>query len=176
VISDRKMATRKTVVIGQPLAGKATCVAALARVLGGKLQERNLANPEHPFGVEKSFGFRVVTAGVGREFWTISGTPWLSSSWRELLLESQSVILVLDAQADREARNVEAIEHLAGKELSRGRGRVVVTKTDFVGVAEAHRQLDRLLRGLPQAAWPTFVHTQKTSDAVRARDLVPGFV
>ena len=166
----------KTVVIGQPLAGKATCVAALSRVLGGKLQQRKLANPEHPFGFDKAFGCTIVTGRFQGEFWTISGTPWLSSSWSELLLEAQSVILVLDAQADREARNVKAIEHLAGKELSPGRGRVVVTKTDFVGVAEAHRQLDRLLRGTPQAAWPTFVHTQKTSDVERARDLVPGFV
>jgi hypothetical protein len=163
----------KTVVLGQPLAGKATCVAALARALGGRLQQRDLANPDHPLGVERALGFTLAADRFHRAFWTISGTPWLSGSWSELVGEAHNAIFVLDAQPDREAGNVEALEQLSGKLWDPDRCRVVVTKADRVGVAEAWRQRDRLLRGTPQAAWPTFVHTPATSDFARARHLVP---
>lgn len=167
----------KTVFIGAPLAGKATCVVALARVLGGKIQERNLTRDDHPFGHERAMGFSVSNNRFRGECWTIRGTPWLSASWDELLAEAQSVVLVIDGHAQREEANAQAIAQVANRQPSFPRGRIVLTKSDIVGLKEAWRQRDRLLSRTPTlAAWPTYVHTAATSDRERARDLVPGFV
>lgn len=163
----------KTVLIGAPLAGKATCLRALARALGGTLQPRKLVCADHPFGFERGVGFALPTARSEGEFWTINGTPFLSDAWHELLLESQNVVLVLDAHPVRAAQNAEAVALLRCQKIHPARGRVVLTKADLLGEAEAYRQRDLLLRGTDQAAWPTFVHTLATSDDARVRDLVP---
>jgi hypothetical protein len=165
-----------TVIIGAPLSGKTTCIHSLARSLNGVVERRKLLVPNHTPEFERAIGFTVHRKGAEQAFWTLPANVWWPEAWDQLIRESDHVILVLDTHAVRGGPNAEAIARLRAAGLPPRSGRVVLTKIDIVGEAEAWRQREELLRGTEQADWPTFVHTQKTSDVARARDLVPGFV
>jgi signal recognition particle receptor subunit beta len=168
----------KTVVLGPPLAGKTTCIHALARALKGTVRHRKLAVPDHPSGFERALGFSVATGAVEEDeeaWWTIPANAWAPSAWDELVREARGVVLVLDAHPVRAVQNAEAIAHLRDKELDGVRGSVVVTKADILGKAEAQRQRDRLLERTPMLAWPMFFHTSATSDEERAGELCVHF-
>jgi hypothetical protein len=164
-----------TVIIGAPLSGKTTCIQSLARFMKTALERRNLPTTDHPRGYERALGFVARRSGIERAFWTLPANVWAPDAWDQLVLEAQRVILVLDGHAVREGPNGAAVARLQSAVPFSRDGCVVLTKLDVVAVPEAWRQRDRLLRGTAQADWPTFVHTQKTSDLERARDLIPGW-